>query len=40
MSDGMKPGLNKDDPANNFVEVNVVVQGQFVGQSHVSEESH
>ncbi len=40
MSDGVKPGLNEDDPANDFVEVDVVVQGQFVSQAHVSEECH
>ena len=40
MSDSVKPGLNEDDPANDFMEVDVVVQRQFVSQTHVPEESH
>ena len=40
MRDSVKPGLNEDDPANDFVEVDVVVQRQFVSQTHVPEESH
>ena len=40
MRDSVKPGLNEDDPANDFVEVDVVVQRQFVSQAHVPEESH
>ena len=40
MSNGVKPGLNEDDPANDFVEVDVVIQRQFVSQAHVTEKSH
>ena len=40
MSNGVKPGLDEDDPANDFVEVDVVIQRQFVSQPHVTEKSH
>ena len=40
MCNCVKPGLTKDQPANNFVEVNAVIQGQFVCQTHVTQECH
>ena len=38
--DGVKPGLNKDDPAHDLVEVDVVVQRKLVSQTHIAEERH
>ena len=35
---GVKPGLAKDDPADELVEVDVVVEGQDLGQSHVPQD--
>lgn len=35
--DGMEPSLDKDESANKFVEVDVVVQRQDRGQTQVSE---
>ena len=40
MCNCVKPGLTKDQPANNFMEVNAVIQGQFVCQAHVTQECH
>ena len=40
MCNCVKPGLTEDQPANNFVEVNAVIQRQFVRQSHVPQERH
>ena len=40
MCNCVKPGLTKDQPANNFMEVNAVIQGQFVRQAHVTQECH
>ena len=40
MCNCVKPGLTKDQPANNFMEVNAVIQGQFVCQTHVTQECH
>ena len=38
MCDGVQPSLSKDQPANNFVEVNVVIQRQLVSEAHISKE--
>ena len=38
MRDSVQPRLSKNQPPNNFMEVNVVVQGKFVCKAHVSEE--
>ena len=40
MCNCVEPGLTKDQPANNFMEVNAVIQRQFVRQSHVPQERH
>lgn len=34
----VQPCLTKNHPANNFMEVNVVVERKLVRQAHVSEE--
>ena len=36
--DSVEPGLGEDDPADQLVEVDVVVQGQDGGQSEVPEQ--
>ena len=38
MRDSVQPRLSKNQPPNNFMEVNVVVQRKFVHKAHVSEE--
>ena len=38
MRDSVQPRLSKNQPPNNFMEVNVVVQRKFVRKAHVSEE--
>ena len=40
MCNCVQPGLTEDQPANNFVEVNAVIQRQFVCQAHVPQECH
>ena len=40
MCNCVKPGLTEDQPANNFVEVNAVIQGELVCQAHVAQECH
>ena len=40
MCNCVKPSLTEDQPANNFMEVNAVIQGQFVCQAHVTQECH
>ena len=37
--DSVDPGLGEDDPADELVEVDVVVQGQDGGKSEVPEQS-
>ena len=38
MHGGVKPGLGEYDPADHLVEVDVVVEGQHVGQPHVPQD--
>ena len=37
MHDGVDPGLDEDEAADQFVEVDVVVQGQDGGQAQVPQ---
>ena len=38
MHDGMKPGLEEDEPPGELVEVNVVIKRYDAGKAHVTEE--
>ena len=34
----MEPGLTENKPTDNFVEVDVVVERELVGEAHVAQE--
>ena len=40
MHDGVDPGLHEYDPPHHLVEVDVVVEGQHVGEPHVAEDGY